>query len=365
MTRDEVLSCLIFPGFATPQQIDLRNQSYHKLILEFDTTEEIEKFLEAEFHRHGLDDIILSHNHSPSPSHVTDILKFFLSDCLVGKYNHDAVFSWHKKFKFERYAIPDASRLVSNCQNLSRWSNGELKDHKSLRSFMKNKSLITLVAYSVIKNEDTEGLAHLLKIQKFHDHSLTNLPAWLKSIDPKNNGFYELLAIPKNEQFSISSYIENLFRYSDSGFAQRMNDIYDKDLSVTVGNEILFAIKNLYNKAAEDLAFRVTKDGGDWYLGYKQIKIGHAAYLDFKTLIRNPETELNEIINSFNLRTTKDEFSYIRGIVRGVPKDLAVRLAKSSPTAAEKFMILRQDEAFLPFVSVQARRGYLSKELNI
>lgn len=365
MTRDEVLSCLIFPGFATPQQIALRNQGYHKLILEFDTIEEIEKFLDGEFHRYGLEGTILGHNHSPSPSHVTDILKFFLSDCLVGTYNHDAVFNWHKKFKYERYAIPDASRLGSNCQNLSRWSNGELKDHKSLRAFIKNKALITLVAYSVIKNEDPEGLAHLLKIGKFHDHAIANLPTWLKLLDPKNSGFYELLAMPPDEQFSISHYINNLYRYAESDFSQKMNEVYNKDTATKIGNEVLFAIKNLYSKTAEDLAFKVTKDGGDWYLGYKQIKIGHSAYLDFTALKRNPEDELNEIISSFNVRTAKDELAYIRGIVRGVPKELAVKLAKSSPPAAEKFMILRQDEAFLPFVSLQARRDYLGKELNI
>lgn len=365
MTREEVIACLMFPGHATHEQIALRNQCFHKLILEFDTPEQIEQMIASEYHRYGIEDYVPAKGGKLSPENALRIMQFYLVDSIQLSHNHDSVFIWFSKFNHKHLLLPGAGQISTRTPNMTRWQSGELKELKQLRQFLKNNQYIDFVAISAIKHEDVEGLNHILQITKVADYSESNLSRWLKEIKPNNNEFYEMLSGPVEAKFPIQSYINSIAEYSCGGFTEKVNESYNKDLSRTMGNEILFAIRDHHTQAAVNLAKMITEDGGDWYLGYKQITTGHAIYMDFKDLERNSVEEINEILDSFNIRSAKNCDGYIQGIVRGIPIELAIEIAKSSQDSAEKLMILREDERFLPYVSSQKKRSFLESNLDM
>lgn len=365
MTREEVIACLMFPGHSTQQQIALRNRCFHNLIVEFDTPEQIEQLISSEYHRHGVEDFVPAKGNKLSPQNALRIMQFYLVDSIQLSHNHDAVFVWFSKFNHKHLLLPSASQISTETPNMTRWENGQLKDLKQLRRFLRNNKYIDFVAISAIKHEDVEGLNHILKIPKAADYSESNLSRWLKAIKPQKNEFYEMLSGPAEIKFPIQGYINSISEYSCGGFTEKVNEFYNKELSRRIGNEILFAISDHHNQATVHLAKMITEDGGDWYLGYKQITTGHAIYMDFKCLERNPLEEINEILDSFTVRSAKNCAGYIQGIVKGIPTELAIEIAKSSQTCAEKLMILREDERFLPYVSSQKKRSFLENNLDM
>jgi len=365
MTRDEVIACLIYPGFATPEQIQCRDNAFHRLILEFDNPDEIASLLHAEFIRYDIGSLEGAQYNGPNPKHAHDILKFFLSDAILARINHDAVFNWFRKTKFEHHRQPDASNIGTTTHNFSRWSNGELKDLKSLSSFMKNKQLLNFVAATVLRKNDAEGFAHLMSIAKFRDYAIANLPSLLKIYSPLSDEFYGFLSIPADNKFTISSYIGHLAEYANSGLTEKMQETYASEYSPKIGHEILYSIRNSDSKAAEILASKVIQDGGDWFQAYKQITLGHYAHLDFPLPSRNTDAELIEILDSFTVRSSTMQKSCIKGIIKGVQKEVALAAAKLSPTNAEKLFAIREEDIFLPLVSPQTRRKSLGNDLGL
>jgi hypothetical protein len=365
MTRDEVIACLTFPGHSTQQQIALRNQCFHKLIVELDTPEQIEQMIASEYHRYCIEDFVPVKGSKLSPENALWIMQFYLVDSIQLFHNHDSVFVWFSKFNHKHLLLPGAGQISNKTPNMTRWENGELKELKELRRFLKNNQYIDFAAISAIKHEDVEGLNHILQIPKVSDYSESNLSRWLKEIKPVKNEFYEMLSGPVEIKFPIQGYINSISEYSCGGFTEKINQFYNKELSGKMGNEILFAIRDHHTQAAAHLAKMITEDGGDWYLGYKQITTGHAIYMDFKDLERNILEEVNEILDTFTVRSAKNCAGYIQGIVKGIPIELAIEIAKSSQESAEKFMILREDEKFLPYVSSQKKRSFLESNLDM
>jgi hypothetical protein len=319
----------------------------------------------SEYYRYGIADYVPAKGGKLSPENALRIMQFFLADSIQLSHNHDSVFVWFSKFNHKHLLLPGAGEISTKTPNMIRWENGELKDLKHLRRFLKNNQYIDFAAITAIKHEDVEGLNHILKIPKVADYSESNLSRWLKAINPEKNEFYELLSTPVETKFPIQGYINSISEYSSGGFTEKVKEFYKKEMSRKIGNEILFAIGNHHTQAAVHLAKMITEDGGDWYLGFKQITTGHAIYMDFKDLERNSVEEINEILDSFNVRSAKNCDGYIQGIVRGIPIELAIEIAKSSQESAEKLMILREDERFLPYVSSQKKRSFLESNLDM
>lgn len=364
MTRDEVIACLTFPGQSTQSMIELRNKVYLDLLKEHDSISKIEELINAGFDLYSLSQY-RGAGGAINPKDVRRILSFTADDMVFNKENHDTAMRLIAYGGIKAYVSFDQSRSLDVYPSFARWINGDLKGLSILRRFLSNNDRCKAAAICTLANNDFDGMNHLLKVKRFEEFSKSRIHIWMQKYPPKDDRFYDLLGKSSSPKYSSFQYIEKIRSLSANNFGNKVDSEYDPARSKKLGHEIIYAIGNSKNLTTINLAERITRDGGDWYMGHKQLELGHAVYLDLIDRDIDCVAELSEILDTFSVETSKSQTSVITGIIRGLPKELSLACARLGQQYADKLFLLRGDRELMPLVTSELIGQKLEDDLGL
>lgn len=161
------------------------------------------------------------------------------------------------------------------------------------------------------------------------------------------------------------SYLKKLLSIGDNSTSSDLDKIYDPALASIIGGEFFYnkLERRCESSIEKELVKRLVDDGADWFLGFKQVQLGHHAHLELADRKKDFDAEIGEFISNLSSISSRPK-SGVAALIYSLGFDKISPHIKSAATAKKMFECTN-DSQYMNLCTRAQKRKILIEDLSL
>lgn len=300
----------------------------------------------------------------PEFSLYVDSYGEFLKQCLKRDWNTDKIidlveFNWNEKLTD---FLPDNSFFSNNSFIFN--TDGTIRKPEFLEKFTSSYE-IGKVMENIILTDDSKALNFVINNAPFSKYlkgkRMDKVIRYI-NVPPTSKCFNLLYPDVSDTPFG---HLKKLLSIGNNSTSSDLDKIYDPAMAPIIGGEFFYNKLELRCVSAieRELVKRLIDDGADWFLGFKQVQLGHHAHLELADREKDFDAEIGEFISNLSSISSRPT-SGAAALIHSLGFDKISPHIKSAATAKKMFECTN-DSQYMNLCTRAQKRKILIEDLSL